>query len=80
MYQICCILIQISPINVPKCLIDNFPAFIQISAAHWADDKPLIESMVCQFDDAYIYVFLQNWPHFTHCCNMGFLVLMIGYK
>ena len=47
-----CILIKISPKFVPKGLIDNNPALVQIMAWHRTGDKPLSEPMLTQFTDA----------------------------
>ena len=47
-----CILIQISPNYVPKGLIDNNPALVQIMAWRQIGDKSLSEPMLTRFTDA----------------------------
>ena len=49
-----CILIQISLKFVPKIPIDNNSALVQIMVCHLFDAKPLSESMLTQFTDAYM--------------------------
>ena len=49
-----CILIQISLKFVPKGLIDNKSALVQAMAWRRTGDKPLPESMLTQFTDAYM--------------------------
>ena len=49
-----CILIQISLKFVPKGLIDNMWALVQVVAWHLTCHKPLPESMMTQFTDAYM--------------------------
>ena len=49
-----CISIQISLKFVPKGLINNKSALIQVKAWRWTGDKPLPESMLNQFIDAYM--------------------------
>ena len=44
-----CILIRISLKFVPKCLIDNIPASVQVMAWRLTRDKPLYEPMMTQF-------------------------------
>ena len=48
------IAIRISLKFVPKNLMDNNPALVQIMAWHQTDDKPLPEVMLAQFTDAYM--------------------------
>ena len=48
------ILIIISLKFVPKGLINNIPALVQIMAWHRTGDKPLSEPMMTQFNDAYL--------------------------
>ena len=49
-----CILIEISLKFVPKGLIDNNPALVQITAWRWIGDKPLSEPMLTWSTDAYM--------------------------
>ena len=46
--------IQISLKFVPRSPIDNNPALVQVMAWHLSGAKPLPESMMTQFNDAYI--------------------------
>ena len=46
--------IQISLKFVPKVLIDNMSALIQVMAWRRTGDKPLPEAMMTQFTDAYM--------------------------
>ena len=46
--------IEISLKVVPKCLINNIPALVQIMAWRRPGDKPLSEPMMTQFHDAYM--------------------------
>ena len=46
--------IQVSLKFVPKSLIDNTPALIQVMAWRRTGDKPLPEAMMTQFTDAYM--------------------------
>ena len=46
--------IQISPNLVPRSLIDNKPVLVQVMAWRQMCDKPLPESMMTQFTDAYM--------------------------
>ena len=48
------ILIKISLNFVPKCPIDDKPAFVQIMAWRRTGDKPLSEPMMTRFIDAYV--------------------------
>ena len=48
------LLIEISLKFVPKTVIDNNPALIEIIARHRIDGKPLSEPMLTQFTDAYM--------------------------
>ena len=48
------ILIQIPLKFVPKGPIDNDPALVQIMAWRRTGDKPLSETMLTQFTDAYM--------------------------
>ena len=48
------ILIQISLKFVPRSLIDNKPALVQVMAWRRTDDKLLPEPMLAQFPDAYM--------------------------
>ena len=50
-----CILIKISLMFVPKCLIDNKPGLAKIMAWHQIGTKPLSEAMLTQFTDAYMW-------------------------
>ena len=54
MNEKCCISIWISLKIVPKGPIDNTWALVQVMAWIQIDDKPLTESMLIQFTDAYI--------------------------
>ena len=49
-----CISIKISLKFVPKGLIDDKSALIQVIARHWTGDKPLPEPMLSQFIDTYM--------------------------
>ena len=49
-----CILIQISLKFVPKGLIDNKTALVQVMAWCQTGDKPLPEAMLIEFRDAYM--------------------------
>ena len=49
------ILIKISLKFVPKGLIDNIPALVQIMAWRRIGDKPLSEPMLTQFTDTYMW-------------------------
>ena len=49
-----CILIEISLNFVPDGPIDNIPALVQIMAWRRIGDKPLSESMLTRFTDAYM--------------------------
>ena len=46
--------IEISLKFVPKALINNIPALVQIMAWRRTGDKPLSEPMMTQFKDAYV--------------------------
>ena len=46
--------IQMSPKFVPRSPIDNKPALVQVMAWRRTGDKPLHESMLAQFPDAYM--------------------------
>ena len=46
--------IQISLKFVPKDVIDNKSAFVQVMAWHQTGDKPLAEPMMTQFNEAYM--------------------------
>ena len=48
------ILIQFSLKFVPKCAIDNKSALVQVMAWRRTGDKPLPETMLTQFTDAYM--------------------------
>ena len=48
------ILIEIPLKFVPKGLIDNKPAFVQVMAWHRTGDKPLPGPMLTQFNNAYM--------------------------
>ena len=48
------LMIQISVKFVPRSLIDNKPALVQVMAWCLTGDKPLHEPMTTQFTDAYI--------------------------
>ena len=48
------ILIQISLKFVPRSPIDNKPALVQVMAWRQIGDKPLAESLMAQFTDAYM--------------------------
>ena len=47
------VLIHISLKFVPKVLIDNKSALVQVMAWCWTDAEPLPEPMVTQFHDTY---------------------------
>ena len=49
-----CILIKISLKFVPKSLIDNKAALVQVMAWRRAGDKPLPEPMLTEFTEAYM--------------------------
>ena len=49
-----CILIKISLRFVPKDPINNIPALVQIMAWRRSGDKPLTESVMTYFTDAYM--------------------------
>ena len=55
------ILIKISLNFVPKGLIDNEPALVQVMAWRRAGDKPLPELMFTQFIDAYRRHYKGRW-------------------
>ena len=46
--------ITISLKFIPKGPIDYKSALVQVMAGHWTDEKPLPESMLTQFTDAYL--------------------------
>ena len=50
-----CILMQISLKFVPKGLIDNMSALLQVTAWRLKGDKPLNEPMMTHFNDAYMW-------------------------
>ena len=50
-----CILIKISQNFVPNSPIDNNAALVKIMAWRQLGDKPLSESMLTQFTDAYMW-------------------------
>ena len=50
-----CILISIPLHFVPKGQINNKAALIQVMAWGWTGDKPLLEPMLTQFTDAYMW-------------------------
>ena len=50
----CCISIEISLKCVPKNPIDNMPVLVQIMAWRLLGDKPLSETMLSQFTNAYM--------------------------
>ena len=52
--QICDFFIQISLKFVPKGLIENRTALVQVMAWRRAGDRPLLKPMLTQFTDAYI--------------------------
>ena len=52
LYEICCILIQISLKFVPKGPISNKPALVKIIAPNQTGNKPLSEPVIVQFVDA----------------------------
>ena len=49
-----CISIQISLKFVPRGPVDNRPALVQVMAWRQTGDKPLSESTVIKFTDAYM--------------------------
>ena len=49
------ILIQISPKFLPRSLVDNKPALVQVMAWRRTGDKPLSEPMMTQFADTYMW-------------------------
>ena len=49
------ILIRISLKFVPRCLVDNKPALVQVMAWRWLGDKPLPEPMMTEFIDTYMW-------------------------
>ena len=58
------ILIKISMNFVPKGLIKNIPALVQIMAWHRPDDKPLSEPMMVSLL-SHIYVTWPQWVNFN---------------
>ena len=48
------ILIQISLKFVPRSQVENTPAVLQVMAWHWTGNKPLHETNMTQFTDAYV--------------------------
>ena len=46
--------IRVSLKFVPRSLVDNKPALVQVMACRWTGDKPLPEVMLTQFTDAYM--------------------------
>ena len=57
------ILIKISPKFVPKGVINNIPALVQIVALHWPGNKPLSEpKMVSLLTHICI-----TWPQWVNC-------------
>ena len=54
MNEIFCIMIRIWLKLAPKGPINNIPALVQIMAWRRSGDKPLSESMLTQFTDAYM--------------------------
>ena len=50
-----CISIRISLKFIPKARTDNMSALVQVTAWHRADDKPLHETKLTQFTDAYMW-------------------------
>ena len=46
---------EISLKCIPFGLIDNLAALVQIMARRWTGDKPLYDSMVDSFTDAYMH-------------------------
>ena len=50
-----CILILIWLKFIPKGEIDNKAALVHVMAWHWTGNKPLPESMLIQFTDAYTW-------------------------
>ena len=55
------LLIRISLKFVPKGLIDNKSAFVQVMAWRWTSDKSLSETMLTQFTDAYLPRLGDEW-------------------
>ena len=53
-WKVYCILIKFSLKFVPKCLIDNNPALVQIMAWRRIGDKPLSEPMLTWSTEAYM--------------------------
>ena len=47
--------IKVSLKFLPRSLIDNKPALVQVMAWHQTGDKPLPEPMLAQFPDAYMW-------------------------
>ena len=47
--------IQISLKFVPKGVIDNMSALVQVMAWHLTDDKPLHEAMMTQLTNTYMW-------------------------
>ena len=47
--------IQISLKFVPRSPVDKKPALVQGMAWRWTGDKPLLEPMMTQFTDAYLW-------------------------
>ena len=42
-----------SSLRIPRCLVENYPVLVQAIDWHRTGDKPLPESMINQFVDAY---------------------------
>ena len=54
---------------IPRSPIDNKPALIQVMAWRRAGDKPLPESIMTKFIDAYICVTRPQWVKLTAPCS-----------
>ena len=59
-----CIFIQISLKLVPKGLIKNKPALVQVMVRHWTSDKPLSEAIMTLFIDKYMHHLA--WPQWVN--------------
>ena len=57
--------IKISLKFVPKSLIDNIPALVQIMAWRRPGDKPLSEPMMVNLHMVYIYIYIYHITHYV---------------
>ena len=70
-----CISIRISVKFVPKDLFDNKSALVQVMAWHWTGNMPLLETMLNQFTDAYMWhkglIYIEKLALQTHNCAIA---------